>query len=184
MIIEENLYLVESVGNNIFVSSSSEKLSEELARFVSGGLFISKVYLLLSDGKRKRIKVLSDPLFKKALKRLSKPAKEFKPVRSFKKFLEIAESLGWSVLKSKSKGFYIIELYKYSPAGEDFEFSIDCSSLCDVIQKVCSYVDDFDTEEHVLLMLESRNRPSIKTLVTDADDIKKMLIELKKSLFN
>ena len=110
MIIEENLYLVESVGNNIFVSSSSEKLSEELARLVSGGLFISKVYLLLSDGKRKRIKVLSDPLFKKALKRLSKPAKEFKPVRSFKKFLEIAESLGWSVLKSKSKGFYIIEL--------------------------------------------------------------------------
>ena len=182
MIIEENLYLVESVGNNIFVSSSSEKLSEELARFVSGGLFISKVYLLLSDGKRKRIKVLSDPLFKKALKRLSKPAKEFKPVISFKKFLEISESLGWSVLKSKSKGFYIIELYKYSPAGEDFEFSIDCSSLCDVIQKVCSYVDDFDTEEHVLLMLESRNRPSIKTLVTD--DIKKMLIELKKSLFN
>ena len=182
MIIEENLYLAESVGNNIFVSSSSEKLSEELARFVSGGLFISKVYLLLSDGKRKRIKVLSDPLFKKALKRLSKPAKEFKPVISFKKFLEISESLGWSVLKSKSKGFYIIELYKYSPAGEDFEFSIDCSSLCDVIQKVCSYVDDFDTEEHVLLMLESKNRPSIKTLVTD--DIKKMLIELKKSLFN
>ena len=182
MIIEENLYLVESVGNNIFVSSSSEKLSEELARFVSGGLFISKVYLLLSDGKRKRIKVLSDPLFKKALKRLSKPAKEFKPVISFKKFLEISESLGWSVLKSKSKGFYIIELYKYSPAGEDFGFSIDCSKLCDVIQKVCSYVDDFDTEEHVLLMLESRNRPSIKTLVTD--DIKKMLIELKKSLFN
>lgn len=184
MIIEENLYLVESVIKNVFISSNDEKLYEDLAGMVLDGFFISKVSLLLPDGKKKRIKVYSNSLFKKALKNLKKIERNQKPIKSFKKFTEEAERLGWYVLKSKSKGLYIIELYKHSPAGEDFGFSVSVSKLCDLVQEVCSYVDDFDTEEHVLLMLESRNRPSIKTLVTDADDIKKMLIELKKSLFN
>lgn len=94
--------------------------------------------------------------------------------------LEICESLNWSVTEDDD----YIELEKYSPAGEDFLFSVRKDSFADDVEE---YAKGFDIDEHVTMWLEAKRNgmrgvPSARELVYDAEAIDKMLQELVEAL--
>ena len=87
-----------------------------------------------------------------------------------------AEDLEWSV--TVDDGLW--EFEKYSPAGEDFVFSV---SGPDIVAEVKDYYENFDPEEHATdLVIAKRNGfagvPDLRTLCDDADAIDEMLHEL------
>lgn len=100
---------------------------------------------------------------------------------TFEKAKEIAEKLGWKV-ESDTWGSFdgnrCITFSKTSPAGEDFSFEIWSNEDESIATETRSYANDFDEEEHVKLMLDSRGAPSMKELVTDAEKVKKMVNDL------
>ena len=92
------------------------------------------------------------------------------------RLLQKAEDLEWSV--TVDDGLW--EFEKYSPAGEDFVFSV---SGPDIVASVKEYYEDFDPEEHATnLVIAKRNGfagvPDPRTLCDDADAIDEMLHEL------
>ncbi len=92
-----------------------------------------------------------------------------------------AEKLGWAVHDS---GDGMVEFQKYSPAGEDFLFTVSAENAA---EEAAEYAEYFDPEEHITdLVVAKRNGfagvPSIKELVTDADAIDEMLSELADAL--
>lgn len=96
--------------------------------------------------------------------------------------IDAAELLDWSVHIYDD----CIEFEKYSPAGEDFSFSIAGSEETDVVKQVREYAYEFDPDEHAEMWAESRGKrgvpDSIRTLIDDADAIKEMLFELADTL--
>ena len=104
------------------------------------------------------------------------------------------ESQGWKVSKCNyGDGDTGLELEQYSPAGEDFIFSIWCNDSVDkAIKEIEDYAYYFDEDEHVEMWVEAKyhgsgNRdaiPSIRELVYDAEAIHNMLRELAKFLIN
>lgn len=100
---------------------------------------------------------------------------------TFEKAKEIAEELGWKVEPDTWGSFdgnRCITFSKASPAGEDFSFDIWSDEDESIASETRSYANDFDEEEHVKLMLDSRGAPSMKELVADAEKIKKMVNDL------
>lgn len=94
-----------------------------------------------------------------------------------------ADELEWSV---HIDGDYW-EFEKYSPAGEDFIFSVTVEDVKNVWREVRQYANDFDTEEHIEMWVEAKKNlvsgiPSIRRLVEDADAIDEMLDELADAL--
>lgn len=94
---------------------------------------------------------------------------------------KICEDLDWEVHEC---GDGTVELEKYSPAGEDFHFCINCD---DVAANVREQWRSFDPEEHITeLIVAKRNGlagvPDIKTLCHDADAIEEMIAELAEAL--
>lgn len=92
------------------------------------------------------------------------------------KYLDKLEQLDWVVNESESW----IELEKYSPAGEDFIFSVSADNFVDDIKE---YAANFDPDEHIEMWVTAKHNggkdiPSIRELVEDADAIDKMLQEL------
>ena len=79
-----------------------------------------------------------------------------------------------------------IEFEKYSPAGEDFIFTITGNDEARVAEQVREYAYDFDPDEHAEMWVESRGKrgvpDSIRTLIDDADAIKEMAFELADAL--
>ena len=101
-----------------------------------------------------------------------------------KRLIEKAEELDWRVNIYDGSNW---EFEKYSPAGEDFIFSIDTKDPEDVWREVRRYANDFDTEEHIEMWVQAKRYgtngvPSIRRLVEDADDIDEMLDELADAL--
>lgn len=96
-----------------------------------------------------------------------------------RKAIGICEKLGWTL----NIGTTDVELEKYSPAGEDFIFTV---SIDNFISDVIEYASDFDADEHAEMWVESRGKngvpSSIRVLIDDADDIDKMLQELSDAL--
>lgn len=92
---------------------------------------------------------------------------------------ETCEKLGWKFTHDKKNG--TIELRKYSPAGEDFGFTVsDKNPIKEILEAYCS----FDIEEHVEDWLDAKLKgvsgvPDVVTLVDDAKEISNMLEELK-----
>lgn len=98
------------------------------------------------------------------------------------RYRDICERLGWRVMDD---GDGNIELEKYSPAGEDFSFTVSEESF---VENVKEYAAHFDQEEHIEMWVEARRSgtrgvPSIKELAKDAEDIDAMLKELAEALF-
>ena len=95
--------------------------------------------------------------------------------------VDICEALDWNVLKTPEDGY--VELEKYSPAGEDFIFSVGKENF---VKDVREYADDFDEDEHVELWITSRGKYGVpataRELVEDAHAIKTMLRELAEAL--
>ena len=91
-----------------------------------------------------------------------------------------AEELDWTVIVEDK----CWEFGKHSPAGEDFWFSL---SDKDVVKELLSYYESFDTEDHVMMLMEAKKNgfagvPSLKELVEDADAIDSMIEELYDAL--
>lgn len=94
---------------------------------------------------------------------------------------EICENCGWTVRENNGSD---VELSKYSPAGEDFSFTVGIDDdLADAIQN--EYYD-YDVDEHVMLWINNRGHNgvpgTIRELLEDAEAIEKMIEDLYTAL--
>ena len=93
--------------------------------------------------------------------------------------LAYIETLDWDVY---CDGDGSVELYQFSPAGEDFGFTVSESNL---IEDVKDYAESFDSEEHAAMWYDAKQIrcvPSLHELVEDADAIQEMLNDLATNL--
>lgn len=96
------------------------------------------------------------------------------------KIIKTSEALGWSVEDDGDT----VSFYQYSPAGEDFSFTIGKGNI---IEEVKEYAADFDIDEYIEMWIEAKRNgasgvPSARELVHDAEDIDSMLQELAVAL--
>lgn len=94
---------------------------------------------------------------------------------------DICESMGWTVSPDDT----CVDLQKFSPAGEDFIFTV--TEPDNFTEGVRAYADDFDIDEHIAMWIMARQNggvgiPSVRDLVKDAEDIDAMLGELAMEL--
>lgn len=97
--------------------------------------------------------------------------------------IEVCEGLGWFV-SGDCDG--TVSLQQHSPAGEDFEFSVDTAES-DFVEEVKRYAADFDIDEHIEMWIEAKHNnvpgvPSARELVRDAEAIDGMLQALAATL--
>ena len=90
------------------------------------------------------------------------------------KIIEAAEKLDWTV-KEHEDG--TAEFSQYSPAGEDFSFTVNVENAA---QEIYEYYDNFDVDDHIEMWVEAKQNgvagvPSIRRLVEDAEAISEML---------
>ena len=95
--------------------------------------------------------------------------------------LAYIETLDWDVY---CDGDGSVALYQFSPAGEDFGFTVSANNL---IEDVKDYAESFDSEEHAAMWYDAgqsgvRGVPSLHELVEDADAIQEMLNDLAINL--
>lgn len=101
-----------------------------------------------------------------------------------KRFQEIAEGLGWSVNIDGTD----IELSQYSPAGQDFSFSINKEG--DYVQQVYEYYDGYDPSEETMLWVDGSGHGKngapydLIDVLTDMKAVEKMLETLYMALLN
>ena len=106
---------------------------------------------------------------------------------------EIAELYDWNAelhttySNNGENGVYVYEFSKYSPAGEDFNFSIwSKPDIISISKEIEQYSDNFDSDEHIEMWVEARDNvsgvPDVSTLAQDARDIDKMLQEFSGAL--
>lgn len=108
---------------------------------------------------------------------MSKGTPEKKPwgtTRREKRYQRICEKLGWNV---HDYGDGTVEIRQYSPAGEDFFFTVDRKSFVDDVK---FYYENFDVDEHIEMWVKARDCgvsgiPSVRRLVIDAEEIDDML---------
>ena len=100
--------------------------------------------------------------------------------KQYKSYEEVFEDLGWTCYKCDDG---TLELEKYSPAGEDFIFTIAGE---EIPKKVADYARDFDADLHVDLWMEGRGKRGVpdswRVLIEDAGAIQEMLNELAEAL--
>ena len=97
------------------------------------------------------------------------------------RYREICEDRGWTVTVDNDGA---VELEKYSPAGEDFTFSVREQNF---VEDVKEYAAGFNIDEHIEMWVMARRSgtsgiPSTRELVKDAEDIDKMLQDLAAAL--
>ena len=97
------------------------------------------------------------------------------------KYREICEDRDWTVHEYDDG---TVELEKYSPAGEDFSFTVSSANF---VAAVKEYAAEFDIDEHIEMRIEAKKNgvrgvPSARELVYDAENIDKMLQELAAAL--
>lgn len=90
------------------------------------------------------------------------------------KIIEAAEKLDWTV-KEYEDG--TAEFSQYSPAGEDFSFTVNAENAA---KEIYEYYDNFDVDDHIEMWVEAKQNgvagvPSIRRLVEDAEEISEML---------
>lgn len=100
--------------------------------------------------------------------------------RNVEEIIDIAEDLGWKCIKDEKW----LEFYQFSPAGEDFGFSVD---IDDAVRQVSEYADSFDEGEHISMWIDARGAnvrgiPDNEVLIKDAKAIKLMLQKLASAL--
>lgn len=96
--------------------------------------------------------------------------------------LDKIDDMGWYIHVDDDGGS--IELEKWTPAGEDFIFSIAGK---DIAAEVKEYYEDFDPNEHAKMWVENMGTVNgvpkdIRTLIDDAEAIDSMLAELVDAL--
>jgi len=117
-----------------------------------------------------------------------------------KNVLDYIETLDWNVTddseytrEKKPQSNFMIS--QYSPAGEDFSFTVDLKGDTDVekieglVEEINSYYEDFDIDEHIEMLIEARKNgvggvPTTSELVEDAKNIDEMLKKLSDNVEN
>jgi len=110
--------------------------------------------------------------------------------RTMKAIAKIIEEHGWDISDcgigpKNEKGW---EIHQYSPAGEDFSFTIQHDDDAEIaIREIREYASSsFDVEEHIKMWINARDTvsgvPEIMVLIKDAKAIKKMLETLADAL--
>ena len=95
----------------------------------------------------------------------------------FDEIREVAEPLGWNLTLLNDNS---IEIGQYSPAGEDFSFTLSGDE--DYVKQIIDFAYNFDIDDHVQMWIGGNGAPSISRLVDDARDIQDMLNELAKAV--
>ena len=100
----------------------------------------------------------------------------------YDKVADVCEDLDWMVSTPKENDS-CWEFEKFSPAGEDFCFTVYAKNLVELKAELQSYYDYFDREDHVFGLLEAKRNgfrgvPDLDTLVEDSQAIEDMLEEL------
>lgn len=90
------------------------------------------------------------------------------------KIIKIAEKLDWTVNVYEDG---TAEFSQYSPAGEDFSFTVNAENAA---KEIYEYYDNFDVDDHIEMWVEAKQNgvagvPSIRRLVEDAEAISEML---------
>ena len=110
-------------------------------------------------------------------------ASEYQAEQRLEKFKSTAESLGWSVKVYDDE----IELSQYSPAGQDFSFSINKKG--DYIEQVYEYYDSYDPSAETMLWVDSEGHGKngaphkLEDVLADMKAVEKMLETLYDALF-
>lgn len=106
---------------------------------------------------------------------------ESKNITSLKELEELIENQGWEIYVDDNTW----ELRQYSPAGEDYFFSINHNGEVETaVSEIIDYcANGFDQEEHIKELLEAKTNgfqgvPEVSVLVEDAQDIQDMLDDL------
>ncbi len=101
-----------------------------------------------------------------------------------KKFIKIAEDLGWSV----TKDCYDIELQFYTDYGQDFSFSVNRNE--DYVKQVYDYYNQFDPDEEALLWVDDSGHGKngtpyrLKDIITDMEEVEDELKKLYDALIS
>lgn len=101
-----------------------------------------------------------------------------------KKFILIAERLGWSVTKDR----YDIELQFYTDYGQDFSFSVNRNE--DYVKQVYDYYNSFDPEQEALLWVGDDGHGKngapyhLKDIIKDMEEVEYMLEKLYETLID
>lgn len=101
-----------------------------------------------------------------------------------KKFIQIAERLGWSVTKDS----YDIELQFYTDYGQDFSFSVNRNE--DYVKQVYDYYNSFDPYEEALLWVDDSGHGKngapyrLKDIITDMEEVENELEKLYDALIS
>lgn len=101
-----------------------------------------------------------------------------------KKFIKIAEDLGWSVTKDR----YDIELQFYTDYGQDFSFSVNRNE--DYVKQVYDYYNSFDPDEEALLWVDDSGHGKngapyrLKDIITDMEEVEDELKKLYDALIS
>lgn len=101
------------------------------------------------------------------------------------KIIEIAESDSWSVSEETYANGKGLLFSKYSPAGQDFNFTIEPSDTFEeLLERIKSYHDDFDIDYETYIWLDNDGHGKngapyhIKDLLEDMEACKKMVLSL------
>lgn len=165
---------------------------EELAKFcaekaVMGYLITSVTRIFDCSTDTPRIAVLSSPDYKKAFAAARKERKFWEQPASLpesvEELVDRAEYIGWAVNDNTENGSVTeLEFEKFSPAGEDFVFSISGETVTELFEDLWDYISNFDEDEHIKLNIGGKGAPSIMELAVDASNILEMLNHLYRAL--
>lgn len=185
--IEGAVYRIKHLTGGWLVNvPEGEDPTESLAIFAAEkavtGYIITSVTRIFPDSKdTPRMAILSSKEFKAEVKRLMDKVKNGKnPAKTLEEFKDRVDSAGWSCTESKNQdtGEVELEIGQASPAGEDFYIYICGETVEELIRSLDMQACDFDEDEHVKLVMDTRGAPDLATLVKDAADIHEMLREL------
>ncbi len=105
-----------------------------------------------------------------------------KTISTIEDLKQAIEDIGWDVYESDVfSNTKCWEISQFSPAGENFTFSIHHhSDVEEIIHEIDEYVSSFDIDEHVEMWIDAKKSgvkgiPSTSELVNDAKEIKEML---------
>lgn len=106
--------------------------------------------------------------------------------KQFKNLITKAEKLGWTVTEESESTFLFS---KFSPAGQDFNVSVDSENDVDLfIHNIYARYDDFDVSEETYFWLDNSGHGKngapydMKDLYEDMEACQEMILELYNEL--
>lgn len=102
------------------------------------------------------------------------------------KVIDCAEGIDWNFNFYEDDNRF--EFFKYSPAGQDFNFAVEAESLEELVDEIDKYGEDFDCSEHAYAWLDNTGHGKngapydMKDVYEDMEACVDMMKELHVSL--